>query len=471
MMNDAFGDNAKDRKQVKRLARKLEARLEEAGSVFFDLPDAEVVFHYYLDEGELNRADKLLVATRAIYPRSAVVSQWSALLALENGQNADALEYAEDAIAAGPEDIRNQLLHAEVLTRNGSYKEARDILMGLIDQTDFPEEVLLQLGDIAQVQGDFETSEKYYREALTLSTSFPAAVYELAALLEVQGRELESIALYTEFLNNNPFATANWYEFGSLYARLERYTEALDAFEYALAIEEDFSEAYYRKALCLMALDRFQEALPVLLEVLNRKHMEPHVHYHTAVCYEQIKLYPDAGRHFHKAATADTHHADAWRGLARTFAQREQYIEATHAYGKAIELENDQAETYLDLAICEYKLGNAHAAGTRMQEALRIDSSNPAIWLNWASLLAADKRLASAIEFLEAGMSMQSGMPVLYYRCAAYLYAAGRDGASFQLLEQALVQDGGAEFDKCDVVPDMLEDPAVKRLVRRYKES
>lgn len=470
MMNDAYGDSAKDRKEVKRLARKVEAKLDQSGSAFIDLFDAEAVFHYYLEEGELQRAERLLIATRAMYPRSSVLSQWSALLALENGQTRDALDHAEDAVHSAPEDIRTHLLHAEVLTRNGRYDDARDVLHNVMDNAEFPEQILMQFGDIAQVEGKLEHSERYYREALAMNPEYVAPVYELAALLEVQSRAEESIALLTEFLNRNPYLGAGWYELGSLQARMDLYEGALDSFEYALAIDEDMAEAWYRKGLCLMAMNRFQEALPVLLEVLNKKHVEPLVHYHTALCYEQLDMYSDAGRHFHFAASADKFHTDAWRGLGRCFAYRKDYVEAIRAYQKAIDLEDDQAETFLDIAICEYKLGNNHAAGTHMQSAIRTGSDNPDIWLNWASLLAADKRLSSAIEFLEAGMSMQPQLAELYYRCAAYLYASGRDASSFYMLERGLLLDDGAAFILCSVVPDMVEDPAVKRLKKRYMD-
>jgi tetratricopeptide (TPR) repeat protein len=388
MMHDADGDSGKDRKEVKRLARQVEAKLEQSGAAFIDLFDAEAVFHYYLEEGELQRAERLLVATRSMYPRSGVLSQWHAMLALENGHPEDALVHAEEAVQAAPEDIRTHLLHSEVLTRNGRYDDAREILNELMGTADHPEQILLQFGDIAQIEGNLESSERYYREALTMNPDFVAPVYELAALLEVQSRADESIALLTAFLNRSPYLAAGWYELGSLQARMDMYVEALDSYEYALAIDEDMAEAWYRKGLCLMALNRFQEALPVLLEVLNKKHGEPHVHHHTALCYEQLEMYADAGRHFHLAASSDKFHTDAWRGLGRCFAYREQYLEAIRAYQKAIDLEDDQAETYLDIAICEYKLGNNHAAGTHMQSAIRTDSSNPDIWLNWAHLHA-----------------------------------------------------------------------------------
>ncbi|MFK7968763.1 MAG: tetratricopeptide repeat protein [Bacteroidia bacterium] len=455
---------------MKQLARKIEASLESMDSVFIDLLDAESLFHYYLFEGKLKQADNLLQLTRDLYPGSGLVSHWSALLALENGHNEAALDFAREAIANAPGEMAHQLVHAEALTRNGFFDEASAELEELRGAAEFPEEVLVQMGDISQIQGNLPKSIKYYKEALTLNPDYSPAILELAALLESQGEVEESIALFTQHLEKHPFSAAIWYELGGLHARQEQYDEALEAFEYALVIDDDFAEAYYRKALCLMALHQYKEALPVLLEVLNKKHVEPHVHFHTAVSYEQMEMYADAARHFHFAASADPHHAEAWLGLGRCFAQREQYVEAIHAYEKAVKLEEEHAETYLDIAICEYKLGNSHAAGSHMQNALRVDDKNPDIWLGWASLLVSDDRLDSAIEFLEAGMSIQPRIPSLYYRCSAYLYAAGRDEACFYMLEQALVQDDGDKLELCEIVPDLLEDPAYKRLVKRYVE-
>jgi tetratricopeptide (TPR) repeat protein len=349
------------------------------------------------------------------------------------------------------------------------YDEAMALLEGLQYTFEPREEVLIQMGNVAQICGHVEDSERYYRQALTLVPAFEDALFELAFLLESEDRTDEALVLYETYLDERPYAAMVWHNLGLLYRKLGNYEKALEAFDFALAIVPEMAPAWFNRGELLMDQGRIAEAVQAFIETHAISSHDPMTQYRIAECFEALEMYRDAIRFYRKAAISDPDYLDAYVGIGFCLEKLEQFTEAIHYYQKAHRIDSENAEISLAIATCEYRLGNHHSAYLFLEQAIVLEPQDVNIWQDWAMLLFEHDNVSGAISFLEEGIKANPREAVLYYQCAAYCYLnqAFDQGATY--LENALLLDVEARHILFQIVPAIRLFPGVEDLIQHYR--
>lgn len=443
--------------------------LKGQGFFFMDLATVDEIFNYYVGNHQWEKARKLLRFALKSHPSSSELYFKQSRLNFELGHFHASLAQLERALQYSPMNTEYLLFKADILTQMEAYTDALQVLDQLRSIHLNPAEVLLQMGNVAQISGKYQDSEFFYRQALEEAPDYEEALYELVFFLESRGRQGEGVRLYLDFLDQNPYSANIWYNLGLLYRSVDNFEKAIEAFDFAIVIQEDLISAHFNKGLLLIELERYREGLQTFLEANAIEKDDPHVHYHIGECYENLGMIRDAVRYYKSATQSDEGFTDAWMGLGFCMEQWEKYLEAIHFYKKAYKADQENAEICLSLAICEYKLGNRVGAVQYLEEAIAVNPQDETIWQDWAQLLHEQGNTAGAISSLEEGIRNNQDKYGLYYQCAAYCLTTGEERLGLTFLENALLMDYANHDILFQYIPTLRSHALVLSLIQRYK--
>ena len=467
-MQDQYGHGHFEEPLGHKSAREFEEKIRSRDFYFIDLLKVDEIFHYYLDQNDLVKAQHLVNFARQSHPACADLDLKMAIIELEQGNCNFALQCVNEALEKSPMHFECCLLKAEILAQLDRYDEAIKLLRHLRAVAPSSEEVLLQMGNVAQLCGHTVHSEQYYREALQEAPNFVEAVYELAFLLESLSRHEEGIKIYEAFLNEHPYTADIWYQLGILYARVEQYEKAIEAFDFATVVKDDFGQAFYKKGRTLLYLDRPQEALKAFLEAATSQPKDVHTLYYIGQTYRDLQVPKDAIRYFHYVGKIDPDYADAWLGIGYCLEKGQKYLEAVHYFQKAFRLDEENEEICFAIASCEFRLGNRFSALEYLQYALDIKPDAVFIWNGWAAILAEEQGVRAAADFLEEGIKRNPKNSAIYYLAAAYAYKAGFEEKAIGNFQNGLLLDHSYHELFFRYAPEARKDPMIMDLVTRY---
>jgi predicted Zn-dependent protease len=98
-----------------------------------------MLVRYLSDEGEPEKADKLMRSLARPYPDSALAHYAVATMALRAGDSEYAIKRAEKSIELDPEDMTPRLLYARALLANGEADKAIEYTARLIGDDPDPD--------------------------------------------------------------------------------------------------------------------------------------------------------------------------------------------------------------------------------------------------------------------------------------------------------------------------------------------
>lgn len=468
-MKDNFWDNDFEEHRARKKARDFERRLKDQESLFLDLLQVDEIYNYYLLSNELVKAQELVSMAIQTYPSSSDLYHKQARIDYEFGRYNQAIHYIDTALELSPGMTEYLMFKSDLLARLEKYQEAIALLSGLIHLHSSPEEIYLQMGNVAQICAYPEESENYYIQALEIRPDFEEALFELAFLLESEDKIEAGITLYESFLDSYPYSTEVWYNLALLYLKTGNYEMALDSCDYAVIVKEDYAIAWFTRGQILAELGRYPQALQSFLQADTILPRDIHTLYHIAECYEQTGLFREAFRYYFRVSKLDPYHNDAWMGMGYCTEKQHKYLEATHYYQKAYKLDEENSHICLCLAICEYKLEQRYQAYQYLQKAIRLAPQEIFLWQDWAEMLYKDGNYLGAITYLEEGISRNPYSAELHYQCAAYCYDSGKRKKGIAMLQVALQLDFEGHYLLFQINPSLKFEPELMDVITDFR--
>ena len=123
---------------------------------------------------------------------------------LSQGKTADALEVAEEVIAAAPRDAQANLLHATCLTSVGQYQRARAEMNRLIAQFPKAPQVQFRLGVLDIAEHKYKDAEDTFQHIEGALSKDPQVLSGLAEALQGLGQGGKAVQMIEDELKRNP---------------------------------------------------------------------------------------------------------------------------------------------------------------------------------------------------------------------------------------------------------------------------
>lgn len=204
----------------------------------------------------------------------------------------------------------------------GRYRRNRAKIERLIAQ-DPQVEYYMELAYLEARTQHWENAQKAIEQALALDPSRGEAQLFLAQLLEIQERHEEARSIYLSLLENHPFMSVAYREFGRFLLEQGSLSLAQSMLLKGLEINPRDALAHTLLAEIYLQKDRRAQAL-LHLEIANRFHEnEPFFHQCSAQIFMQLEEYDKAAKHF-KLALQVNRKNKSLRSLLREAVKKKQ---------------------------------------------------------------------------------------------------------------------------------------------------
>jgi tetratricopeptide (TPR) repeat protein len=129
--------------------------------------------------------------------------------------------------------------------------------MGLLDEAQAGFEQVLRavpqsvdalrgLAAVCAEIGDWERALSIRRKLVEMRQPFPELTFNLAWLLDCQGRDQDAIRLYCDVLKENPRCAEALLNLGHVLERLDRHPEAVECWKRAMALDSSLLREYFQ---------------------------------------------------------------------------------------------------------------------------------------------------------------------------------------------------------------------------------
>jgi tetratricopeptide (TPR) repeat protein len=99
------------------------------------------------------------------------------------------------------------------------------------------------------------------REVLVRRPDHGRAVYNLASLVQREGKLTEALSLWRRVTELNDKLAGAWFQRGTVAVDLRRYDEARESFEQVTTLEPNDAEAHHNLGLAWLSLERKDKAI------------------------------------------------------------------------------------------------------------------------------------------------------------------------------------------------------------------
>ncbi len=340
------GDEYFDSKKFRKMLSEYEKGLEGHSTVFFDPDDLAEIADYYQFVGEDYKADEAINTALSINPGAVFPLVFRAHQALSKNDIKNAKDFVSRIIdKSDPEYI---YISAEIMLSEGKVKEADNYLRDYLNEQDEGdrEDVII---DVTRTLVDFEEFD-YAQKWLSLATDTEHEDYKelKARILFGKGKYEDSISIFRELIDRNPFSKRDWQGLASAQFMNEEFRESVESSEYAIAIDPDDAHSLMVKANGMFRLENFEEALEYYRRYCEKAPYDDYGEYSQGITLFCMDRLDEAIEHLNKALAIGSDNSPnkpcIYQELAFAYAGIGQYDKAIESILETQKYDCDHAE-------------------------------------------------------------------------------------------------------------------------------
>ncbi|MDA2912816.1 tetratricopeptide repeat protein [Acidobacteriia bacterium AH_259_A11_L15] len=148
-------------------------------------------------------------------------------------------------------------------------------------------------------------------------------------------------------------------------------------------------------------------------------------YYHLGVAFFDRGLLDDAGFYLREAVERNPADAESWNNLGVVYAAQGRLEEARQALEQSVRADPDYADGYFNLGIAYLRLNQPIQAEEAFRRAAELDPLDPQKLLQYATILATNGKLDTAIPVLELYLKLEPGDARAHSDLGAFLAQTG----------------------------------------------
>lgn len=294
--------------EFKRSLKQYETMKTENVPAYFEADTLIDIAEYYARLQRREEADEAAEFALKLHPGNpdAIIFKARTFLYQDNMEEAERLAdsvadrdydelaflYAEIELVKGDPIAASDTLTSDILSQEEDYDpmeeymHVRDIFY-LFSDYEFHDATLKwaeRLHQIAEKEIDEDCNGRYVLESEEI----------LAHALCRMERYEESLPLWNNVIEGNPYNQEAWLRLGIAYAKLARHHDSLDALDYALAIDDTLIEAHFYEGLCYIDLGNYEEAIKHSLRCIDDEEFGLTARYYCGYSYVATSHFPEA---------------------------------------------------------------------------------------------------------------------------------------------------------------------------------
>ncbi|XP_075583116.1 protein O-mannosyl-transferase TMTC1 [Pelecanus crispus] len=317
------------------------------------------------------------------------------------GKKEEAVILLRDSIKYGPEFADAYSSLASLLAEQERLKEAEDVYKAGIENCPESSDLHNNYGVFLVDTGAPERAVSHYRQAIRLSPAHHVAMVNLGRLHRSLGQNKEAEAWYKRALKVSRKAEI-LSPLGALYYNTGRYEEALQVYREAASLQPSNREIRLALAQVLAMMGRTKEAEKMTNHILNED-------VECLECYRLLSAIYSKQEHYAKALEAIEKALQLKPKDPKVISElfftkgnqlREQNLldKAFESYKRAVELNPDQAQAWMNMGGIEHIKGSYITARGYYEKALQLVPNSKLLKENLAKLDRLEKRFQEVQE-------------------------------------------------------------------------
>jgi tetratricopeptide (TPR) repeat protein len=242
--------------------------------------------HMLEDDGEWDAALESYEEALALDPTNSSIYSEIAASYAGRGIWRDAVDYANRAISADPDNLEAHRLlgsiYTSLLSNNGGQDGSEEFVGLAIEELEHvvrlsPEETetYLMLGRLYRFSGQPERAVEVYRDFMQVESSSEEGVIALAELQMEAGNVGEAIELLEGFSANQPESDSALIILGQAYVQMDELDDAADVFQKVIDLGRDEVEIRQELARVLFVSRRWDDAAVKYEELVELRPEDP----------------------------------------------------------------------------------------------------------------------------------------------------------------------------------------------------
>jgi tetratricopeptide (TPR) repeat protein len=365
-----------------------------------------MLVRYLSDEGEPEKADKLMRSLARPYPDSALAHYAVATMALRAGDSEYAIKRAEKSIELDPEDMTPRLLYARALLANGEADKAIEYTARLIGDDPDPDpdarmelaimymmvdrddDALSQVNQVLLEQagrtdalrlmaiinfhkGHLDAAWDDFHDLLSSGQYRMDALYYLGRIADYREDYDRAIRFYGEVLQGSNALESQQRAAALLAHKKDNLNAAIEQLdEFAKTMPSEAVETLRAKARLLASLEKNEEALELYDEAIRFRPDDERMILSRAELLLRMDRLDEALEGYKEAARRWPKSAMALNAYGYTLADRtDRYREAEKLIRKALRYDPDSPAIIDSMGWVLFKLGRYEEALTELERA------------------------------------------------------------------------------------------------------
>uniref|UniRef100_A0A8C0UQV6 dolichyl-phosphate-mannose--protein mannosyltransferase n=1 Tax=Cyanistes caeruleus TaxID=156563 RepID=A0A8C0UQV6_CYACU len=317
------------------------------------------------------------------------------------GKKEEAVILLRDSIKYGPEFADAYSSLASLLAEQERLKEAEEVYKAGIENCPESSDLHNNYGVFLVDTGSPEKAMSHYRQAILLSPAHHVAMVNLGRLHRSLGQNKEAEVWYKRALKASRKAEI-LSPLGALYYNTGRYEEALQVYREAAALQPSNKDIRLALAQVLAMMGRTKEAEKMTNHILNEDAECLECYRLLSAIYSKQELYAKALEAIEKALQLKPKDPKVISELFFTKGNqlREQNLldKAFESYKRAVELNPDQAQAWMNMGGIEHIKGSYITARDYYEKALQLVPNSKLLKENLAKLDRLEKRFQEVQE-------------------------------------------------------------------------
>jgi protein O-mannosyl-transferase len=190
----------------------------------------------------------------------------------------------------------------------------------------------------------YANNETLWQDNVTRNPAAEVAHYNLAVVLELEGRIHEAIGHFEEALRLKPDSVDTHNNLGAALWKVGRTQEAIRHYELALQYKPDSAEAHYNLGIALKQEGKLMEAIRHYELALEARSDYAEAHYNLGNSLWQAGRMKDAIEQYEQAVRIKPDYIEAHYNLGIALEQAGKVAEAIEQYEQVVRLKPDYAE-------------------------------------------------------------------------------------------------------------------------------
>jgi tetratricopeptide (TPR) repeat protein len=429
---------------------------------YFDVSELEQLTDHFLENFDSENAARAAELALSLHPTSLSAKFMAARGLAAKGKLKPALKLIDELESVEYSNEEIYLLKGSIQSELKLHKQSEESFRRAIALSpDRNDEILVDIAFQQVHQQEYHGAIDSLKSALSVNPDNEIALHELSYCYECTKAQEEMIQFYIEFIDQNPYSYAAWYNLGNTYFKRQEYSLAVDAFDFCLAIDSQFTPAHFNRANALIQLEQYKEAIYSFDCMMNKTGQDAHLLCYIGECYEKMDEFDLAAATYNAALEEDEHCAEALIGLAVLCGLKNESAQSVAYYEQALTIE-DEVDTYWYLyALAAKETGELDKAEMALAKCIDMDTDDPDIWEAYAELKALKGEYDEAVDILYVAYYRLGYDAHLIFRMAFYKSLGDSQQEAQDLLYLALQQNPDGITELLTYCPEAQNDPFI----------